>query len=411
MEQHVDPSEPHDAASEPMPHPPPGEWQHGAPRPPPPPLGEDAQETVPRASGGGGMEGMGDLSGGDASDEEEEEEEGEEESESEEGEGQHDVQAVGLSREQQQDLAEIAEERDERVVIAGTLWKWPVAKAFLLPVLAARTRPCHLVLQSLVLDEIVDDIMQLFYGGEVPKWEGGKCEGGGPFFGLSLIWMKRKGYLQRGWMGVCHMVSTGVLRSLEVSKEFVTPANQHIQVLSEALASPVCRLQRLQLVELGLQDADAYFLASRLSQNTTLDTLDLRRNRLSAESLNTFYQLLAGNYNTTLEQLNLEENYVRCVTDTWEGFNIQEQCKINRTMNELGEYTLKSHHRFPAGPRTRCRMLALAHIWSKKMGTGEQAKALFEDFFGFIDAPMFFNARYAVAQSVRLWMKIQNRNR
>ncbi|KAJ9441601.1 FERM domain-containing protein C [Diplonema papillatum] len=156
------------------------------------------------------------------------------------------------------------------------------------------------------------------------------------------------------------------------------------------------RIQLLNLECNSIHDAALLPLARSLAAQSSIQGLNLANNNLGYEGLEMLTEVM--NYNRTLVTVNVGSNRVRIPTDTWEGFFIAEQCKVNKELARLGEYARTSHGRWPH--LFRRKMRKLWYIWKKL--ADQPSMQLWEEVLKYVDPKKYVN------QKVRLWMREQN---
>eukprot|EP01062_Namystynia_karyoxenos_P018641 TRINITY_DN16956_c0_g1_i1.p1 TRINITY_DN16956_c0_g1~~TRINITY_DN16956_c0_g1_i1.p1 ORF type:complete len:492 (+),score=113.80 TRINITY_DN16956_c0_g1_i1:79-1554(+) len=273
-------------------------------------------------------------------------------------------------------------ERDEEeacILTAQHGWTLPLLARALAHLV--QTRNCReILMMDLLTDEWVTAVCEVITSNPSIRALSVIRTGGGRLFA-------------RGWAAVCGLVhSCPTFQYLTAQNALNNLAGYGLQELGEAVRLTPA-LRRLDLSYNAIRDRELLPLAVGLMANRTLVSLDLTKNHLQYEALETLANVLRRN--PTLEECALEENSVRCPTDTWEGFFVWEQCLVNKALRELGPYETESHRRWPLMWRRRARRLW--YVWHAARLTPEPA--LWARVLQFVDP------RRQVNQHVRFWMK------
>eukprot|EP00659_Diplonema_papillatum_P004543 gene4543-7034_t len=160
-------------------------------------------------------------------------------------------------------------------------------------------------------------------------------------------------------------------------------APQAMQILGEAVLYSKT-LVSLNLEGNGIQDADLLPLARALAAHRTLLDINLDSNQLGYHGLDMLSEAVSVN-----------RNLVRCPTDVYEGFFIQEQCQVNREVARLGYYTVEAHQTWPS--LWRRKMRRLWYVWSKHGKTAQD---------DWVQVLQWLDSRGYVEQKVKQWMRL-----
>ena len=139
------------------------------------------------------------------------------------------------------------------------------------------------------------------------------------------------------------LIGTGNLQSLTIHNVFHENLDFVIPHLSLVLSHTT--LRHLSLEKNSINDEFLLPIARALAGQSTISHINLSNNIISYAGLEMLSEVMS--YNRTLTGVTLCNILVKLPTDTWEGFTIQEQCRVNREMIELGQYTCASHCLFP----------------------------------------------------------------
>eukprot|EP01063_Lacrimia_lanifica_P018337 TRINITY_DN25264_c0_g1_i1.p1 TRINITY_DN25264_c0_g1~~TRINITY_DN25264_c0_g1_i1.p1 ORF type:complete len:394 (+),score=143.53 TRINITY_DN25264_c0_g1_i1:91-1272(+) len=219
-------------------------------------------------------------------------------------------------------------------------------------------------------------------------------------FGIVVTEHGRPGFFtQLGIEHIAAMVATTPLRNLFLNNCLQNLLPDCTEILAQSLYVS-STLSRLDLSRNSIYD-DAFLpLARALAAQPAhpcVAHLNLNDNDLSYDGFEMMWEVMA--YNHALTTVKLDGNCVRVPTDTWEGFNIQEQCRVNREMLKLGLYTVPTHHKWP--PLFRRKLAKLWYVWRNFEFHGDIDMGLWECVLQFVDGRGYVNRK------VRLWMKHQ----
>eukprot|EP01060_Flectonema_neradi_P014393 TRINITY_DN21092_c0_g1_i1.p1 TRINITY_DN21092_c0_g1~~TRINITY_DN21092_c0_g1_i1.p1 ORF type:complete len:376 (+),score=74.53 TRINITY_DN21092_c0_g1_i1:45-1130(+) len=156
-------------------------------------------------------------------------------------------------------------------------------------------------------------------------------------------------------------------------------------------------LLRLNLEANGIQDSDFLPLAQGLASSNPLLSLCLDNNNLGYPGLDMLSEVMS--FNERIQEISVNGNLIRCPTDVWEGYFIQEQCLVNREMQRLGSYTADTHSEWPSLWRRKMRKL-----WRLQFRTNESYKLSIPEWEGVLS---WMDPRGYVEQKVKLWMKLE----
>eukprot|EP01060_Flectonema_neradi_P032452 TRINITY_DN5160_c0_g1_i2.p1 TRINITY_DN5160_c0_g1~~TRINITY_DN5160_c0_g1_i2.p1 ORF type:complete len:302 (+),score=41.53 TRINITY_DN5160_c0_g1_i2:93-998(+) len=191
------------------------------------------------------------------------------------------------------------------------------------------------------------------------------------------------------------LIGSGSLISLTLHNVFSDNLDYVIPHLSLVLRHS--SLRHLSLEKNRINDDYLLPIAKALAGQTTISHINLSNNMISYAGLEMLSEVMS--YNRTLIGVALSNILVRIPTDTWEGFTIQEQCKVNREMLELGEYKRESHLRFPITFQRKMR-----RYWYFYKHLNEKYDIpihVWESVLQMVDPRGYIN------QKIRLWMKLQ----
>eukprot|EP01061_Rhynchopus_euleeides_P013194 TRINITY_DN23108_c0_g1_i1.p1 TRINITY_DN23108_c0_g1~~TRINITY_DN23108_c0_g1_i1.p1 ORF type:complete len:409 (+),score=131.09 TRINITY_DN23108_c0_g1_i1:113-1228(+) len=180
---------------------------------------------------------------------------------------------------------------------------------------------------------------------------------------------------------------------------FINNALHHlVDVCTEHLARALCHsrsLEHLNLESNGIHDGALLPLGRALAAQRSIKVLNLNNNSVGYEGLEIMSEVMS--YNRHLVNVKIDGNLVRRPLDTWEGFTLMEQCKVNKEMARIGVYARANHMKWPR--LFRRKMNRLWFVW-KHLNT-KVDETVWEYILGHIDPRGYIN------QKVRLWMKQQ----
>ena len=114
-------------------------------------------------------------------------------------------------------------------------------------------------------------------------------------------------------------------------------------------------LVRLNLEANGIQDSDLLPFAQGLASANPLLSLCLDNNNLGYPGLDMLSEVMS--FNERIQDISVNGNLIRCPTDVWEGYFIQEQCLVNRFVLFMIKY-----HSHPS---------KIVKIYQKQLQTGK----------------------------------------
>ena len=165
-----------------------------------------------------------------------------------------------------------------------------------------------------------------------------------------------------GVQHVCHLISVSPrLRSLFINNVLHHLVEDCAELLARGLCH--CSLDHLSLESNGLNENALLPLARALASQRSVKVLNLSNNRIGYEGLEIMAEVMS--YNRSLVTVKLENIDVRRPLDTWEGFTLMEQCKVNKELARIGLYTRAAHMRWPR--LFRRKMNRLWFVW-KNLG-------------------------------------------
>eukprot|EP01064_Diplonema_japonicum_P034336 TRINITY_DN707_c1_g3_i1.p1 TRINITY_DN707_c1_g3~~TRINITY_DN707_c1_g3_i1.p1 ORF type:complete len:320 (+),score=23.84 TRINITY_DN707_c1_g3_i1:44-961(+) len=216
-------------------------------------------------------------------------------------------------------------------------------------------------------------------------------------FGLGMTTAGERNQLTlKGMSEICALLEdVATVEHLFITSLLQAMIDEGLEMLSHAIFRS--NLHQLSLEGNGIHDGAFLHLARCLAAQNTIKVLHLKNNLLSYEGLEMLAEVMG--FNRSLVSVNLDGNYVSQPTDTWEGFTIYEQCRVNDEMVRNGPYTYRLHCIWPL--LFRKKIARLWFVWSKVTKYGIPLD-LWETMIHYIDPRGYVN------QKVRLWM---NNNR
>eukprot|EP00754_Rhynchopus_humris_P039956 Rhum_TRINITY_DN23029_c0_g1::Rhum_TRINITY_DN23029_c0_g1_i1::g.176952::m.176952 len=172
-----------------------------------------------------------------------------------------------------------------------------------------------------------------------------------------------------------------------------------IDEAAEVLARSLCHAPSLMQLNLecnSVHDGALLPIARAIATHRSISVLNLENNSIGYDGLEIMSEVMT--YNRSLIQVKVDGNEVPRPLDTWEGFTIMEQCKVNKEMQRLGTYSRDMHLRWPRLFRRKCNRLW--YVWSL-LGERKPSEDSWENVLSFMDGRGYVN------QKVRLWMKQQ----
>ena len=177
-----------------------------------------------------------------------------------------------------------------------------------------------------------------------------------------------------------------------LSTLFINNVLHHlIEEAAEVLARSLCHAPSLMQLNLecnSVHDGALLPIARAIATHRSISVLNLENNSIGYDGLEIMSEVMT--YNRSLIQVKVDGNEVPRPLDTWEGFTIMEQCKVNKEMQRLGTYSRDMHLRWPRLFRRKCNRLW--YVWSL-LQDRKPSEGSWENVLSFMDGRGYVNQK------------------